>query len=246
MDRFQALKSTLFYAFFPAIFLYTTVVYSEGLFLFSILTAWYFYKKDKHLLSMIFTSIATISRPPGILILIPILIETLRKHSQGTALRRRNILYYAIPLFSFFSWLLYCRMTINDWFASFNRHGWDNLLSLRLFLFNMFSNEVPQFSEYNNQVWIFLLLAPILIHFLRRMDRSLALYSTIYFVGIVLFGALVSVPRFISFLFPIWLSLTLKLSQLKKSNLLTIMLCTTFYIMGLSLWNNFINGEFIF
>jgi hypothetical protein len=195
---------------------------------------------------MIFASIATISRPPGILILLPILIETLKKHSHGKAIWRRNILYYAIPLFSFFSWLLYCQITIKDWFASFNRHGWDDLLSLRFFLFNMFSNEAPQFRQYNTQVWIFLLLTPILIHALRRMDRSLALYSTIYYIGILVVGALVSVPRFISFLFPIWLPLTLKISQVKKSNLLTVIICTAFVYMGLSLWSSFINGDFVF
>jgi hypothetical protein len=195
---------------------------------------------------MIFVSIATISRPPGILILLPIFIETLKKHSHGSVLRRRNILFYAMPLFSFFSWLLYCRITLNDWFASFNRHGWDDLLSFRLFLFNMFSNEVPQFRQYNIQVWVFLLIAPILTHVLRRMDKSLAFYSAIYYIGVVVFGALVSVPRFISFLFPIWLPLTLKLSQVKKSNLLTVILCTSFVYMGLSLWNSFINGEFVF
>lgn len=47
LDKSKALKSTLLYALFPYVSLFTTVTYSEVLFLFSTLSAWYFFKKQK-------------------------------------------------------------------------------------------------------------------------------------------------------------------------------------------------------
>lgn len=245
LDRSQALKSALLFAFFPSIFLFTTVVYSESLFLLSVLGAWYFFKRENLLVSMVFVSIATISRPPGLLILFPVLIETWRNYKGGISLKRRHILYFSFPLLSFFSWLLYCKIMLNDWFAPFTRYAWNDMPSLFRLLVNQLSKESVQLLQNNIHVLLFLLLPPILIYALRRMDRSLALYSGVYYLGILAFGALLSVPRFISFLFPIWLPLTLKLSQVKKTNLITIILYAVFCVVGFFLWNAFLNGEFV-
>jgi hypothetical protein len=244
MNRSQALKSTLLYAFVPFVFLFTTVVYSEGLFLFSTLGAWLFFKRKKLLVSMIFTSIATISRPLGLLILLPILVETWQQRVRGSSFKHRHIFYCAIPVLSFLSWLLYCRIMVNDWFAPFNRSAWNDMPALFTLLHTIpISDGIQLFLK--NQVWLFFLLTPILVYALLRMDRALALYSIIYYLGILAFGAFVSAPRFISFLFPIWLPMTLKLSQMKQSRVLIVIICVAFYLLGLYLWNGFLNGEFV-
>jgi len=245
LDRAQALKSTLLFAFFPYVFLFTTIVYSESLFLFSTLGAWYFFKREHFLVSIIFVSIATIARPPGLLILFPIVLEIVREYMGGISPKRRYILYLVFPILSFFSWLLYCKIMVNDWFAPFTRSAWDNMPSFFRLLLTQWSYKDVQFLHNTLHIWVFLLLTPILIYALRQLDRSLGSYSAVYYLGVMAFGGLLSVPRFISFLFPIWFPLTLKLSQVKKSNVITILICTVFCVVGFFLWNEFLDGEFV-
>ena len=139
-ERGKALKFTLVYAFFPLVFLFTTVAYSEGLFLLTTLAAWYLFKKKKLLPSMISASIAVISRPAGILILLPIAMEMLKPNLRlsHVKLEWRKFLYLAIPLFSFFSWLLYCAETANNWLAPFSSTAWNDFYSFGCVYFSYF------------------------------------------------------------------------------------------------------------
>jgi len=253
LDERTAFCSTLFYAFSPYVFLFTTVVYTEGLFLLSTLAAWYLFKKRGLLAAMLPASIAALSRPPGLLILIPLLAETLqRQRGREGRSRRRELLYLAIPLSSFFLWLLYCRVMFNDWFAPFDRTAWNGMSSLSFLLTGMFSKtglqpflNTLEAVPFSFASFIFLLGSPLLIHALLRMDRSLAVYSTVCFAGVLVFGALASSPRFLSFIFPMWLPLASKLSRAKRSGLLMLALCASFYLSALFLWASFLNGAFI-
>jgi Gpi18-like mannosyltransferase len=104
MSKPEALKSTLLYGFFPYVFLFTTVAYSEGLLLLFSLAAWYFLKDKKLLLTGICASVAAISRPPGIFLMIPILLELLREYRHNRkSINYRTFISLMIPLVSFSS-----------------------------------------------------------------------------------------------------------------------------------------------
>lgn len=257
VDSSKALKSTLFYAFFPYVFLFTTVAYSEGLFLFSTLSAWYFFKKRRRLFSALFAAIAAISRPVGLLIVLPILIEEIRTYTQDIkSLRLRNVFYLSIPFQSFFVWLFYCKITFGDWFAFANRSAWNPMYSFRVLIFNVLPAKGLEalldkfFKDF--QVWpfsfawvIFVLIVPFMIYALIGMDVALTLYSVVYFCGILVIGGLESIPRFISFIYPIWLPPASKLFQNKRSSELTLIICASFYLVGIFFWYSFLNGIFV-
>jgi len=264
MDKSDAMKSTLIYGFFPYVFLFSTVAYAEGLFLLSTLAAWYFFKKNKFLYTGISASIATITRSPGIFIMIPIFIEALGTYKhERKSLKLKNLCSLALPVLSFTSWLYYCKLTLDNWLAPFTRSLWDQGYSLLTLLFRILSQngiqslltnanasgilpyDFPRIALVVVSLIIFIILSPILIRILSRYEKSLAIYSATYFLGILAFGTLLSIPRFISFLPLMWMFFMPKMSQPRKSKTVMITICAFFYFLAIILWYGFLTGEFI-
>jgi hypothetical protein len=94
-------------------------------------------------------------------------------------------------------------------------------------------------------MWGAIIVPPFIIYKIAKVEKSLALYSLVYYVGVLAFGALVSTPRFVSLLFPLWIPLTAKLSQNRKSVAVVVAAATLSFIVGLDLWVNFLSGHFI-
>lgn len=250
-DKSKASKSTLFYAFFPYVFLFTSVVYAEGLFLFSTLAAWYFFEKKKMFLTMLFASIATISRAPGFIIVLPILIKMIQsRRNAESPLPDRDFLYLLAPSVCLFIW--YLNLAFHGWFPPSNITGWEGLYSFRVLILNVLPEKGIQgllayFQEFPFSVafLVFLVIIPFLIFASVKIDKALTIYSTAYFVGVLLFGGLASIPRFVSFIFPLWLPLTAKLFGFKHSKILTALFVVAFWLVGLFLWFSFLSGEFV-
>jgi len=254
-NKSTALAVTLLFASFPYVFLFTTVAYSEGLFLFFTLCAWYFFKKGKLLPSSLSTSVATLSRVPGLLILLPMLIEHIRKRPHPiNSVAIRNISYFSIPFLSFFAWLLYCKILSNDWLAFMTRSAWTSMTSFRSLIFEILPTSGVQgfLDEIFKQwpfsfAWVpFVLVTPLLIYVVIKMEKSLAVYSTVYVLYILfLAGALDSIPRLFSFCFPMWLATGLMFFKGKKSKFAIPAIFALFCAVGVFLWLNFLDGIFI-
>jgi hypothetical protein len=142
----------------------------------------------------------------------------------------------------------------NDWLAPFDRTAWDSWIALFVVLFKVIpsgglpalvQNMYMSFTLYQFPVVLFLPLSVLLIRSLSKVDRELAIYSATYFAGIVAFGSLASLPRFVSFLYPIWIPAIRRLGGSRHSVLLTLAACASFYLAGLLLWGAFLNGQFI-
>lgn len=247
----RAAKSTLFYAFFPYVFLFTSVVYAEGLFLFSTLAAWYFFEKKKMLLTALFASVATISRAPGFIIVLPILINMIQsRRNGGNHLPRRDFLYLLAPSACLSIW--YLNLSFRGWLQPSGITGWEGLYSFRVLVLNVLPREGIQglltyFQKYPFSVAfiVFVVITPFLIFALSKTDRALTVYSAAYFVGVLLFGGLASIPRFISFIFPLWLPLTSKLFAIKNSKIVAAVIVIVFWLFSVLLWFSFLNGEFV-
>ena len=255
VGKSNAPLATLLYATSPYVFLFTTVAYSESFFLLATIGAWYSFKKKKTPLAIAFASLAIVSRPTGIVILLPMLAEISQTHRHtGAPLRLQDFLYLAVPLATFFSWLLYCRIMINDWIAPFDRSAWDDWVALFGILFKIIpKGELStllgslrmSFTVYQLPCALFLPLSALLIRQLARADRKLAIYSTAYFIGIVAFGSLASLPRFASFLYPMWIPAVKKLGRSRNPVPVTVLICISFFLSSLLLWSGFLNGQFI-
>jgi hypothetical protein len=80
---------------------------------------------------------------------------------------------------------------------------------------------------------------------MKNMDRELLMYSVAGYVGILVFGAIVSFPRFVSVLFPLWLPLTANLSLGKKQSFLVGTILIAFLVLSIDMWVSFLNGQFV-
>ncbi len=200
---------------------------------------------------MLSASVATVSRAPGFLLTLPIFIETIREYRRSrNSLKLRSLFYFALPVTCLASWLIY--LSFNGWFPPPSQEGWSGLYSFRALIFSILPEKGIQalFDYFKNYPFSiafipFLLLASILILVLARRDKALAVYSTAYLFGVLAFGGLASIPRFVAFIFPIWLPIASKLFQAKRSNLVAVIIYASFFLIGLFLWFSFLNGEFI-
>lgn len=256
VSRQAALGLALLFAFSPYVFVFTTVAYSEGIFLFFTLSAWYLFTKGKVAYASVLAAIAALTRIVGILVIVPMLYGSLRQ--KGTH-RRRNVALSLLPISALLLWLAYCQLTAGNWFASFSTTQWSGLYSFRSLLFEAIPQKgVDALLMVPYQNWptppqlllpaaiiCALAIPPFLIWKAAKTDKSLALYSLVTYVGVLFFGALVSTPRFFSVLFPLWIPLTAGLSGSKKSTALVSIVAAVFYAVALYLWISFLNGEFI-
>ncbi len=255
LSKQAALASTLLIAFSPYLFLFTTVAYSEGLFLFFTLGAWYLFNKGKVAWASAFGIAAALSRIVGVLVVLPMLYGTLKQKGLH---KRRNVALSLLPLAALLVWFIYSSFLANNFLAPVNTSGWSGLYSFRTLILDIPNRGVDAvlMASYQNLPtpphWLLpsaticaLAVPPILICRAAKTDKSLAIYSLAVYVGILAFGALVSTPRFISALFPLWIPLTAKLTASKKSLGFVAVAAAVSYVLAVDLWIGFLNGQFV-
>jgi hypothetical protein len=255
MGRKAALLSVLLLSFSPYLFVFTTVAYGESLFLFFVLSAWLLCRKGRFLSASGFAAVAPLSRTMGILVIFPMLYSSLKEKTH----RVRNVLLSLIPVASLTAWFAAFGFSAGDFLAPIHTSEWTNMYSFRTLLTDGF----PRFGV-NSLNEIFYQLSPIPLHWLLpvavvvsmllplllfystwKKDRSLWIYAVAGYVGILYFGALASVPRFVSVLFPLWIALTASIPVTKKSFVIAASVLCLFYVIALDLWTSFLNGQFI-
>lgn len=249
IDKKAAFFSALIFAFSPFVFLFTTVAYSEGLLLFWVLLAWLMFKRGKVALASTSAAVAILSRAVGILIIIPMIIETLKSQNH----RVRDFVLCCLPLLAFLAWLIYGQLVANDWLAFIHTTEWSEMYSFSAFVFRIvpqfgiqsFLQVPPQNYLATLAIWGSIILPPFLIAKLAKTSKALMAYASAYFVGSLVFGAMLSLPRFISILFPLWLTLTASFTFNRKGVVLMAVVLCVFFLLGLYLWSSFLNGFFV-
>lgn len=255
MNKQAALGSALIFALSPYVFLFTTLVYTEGLFLFFTLSAWHLFKKGKIKFAVGLAAVSALTRIVGVVLVLPMLFVSLIKKG---ARRIYWVAFSLLPIVALLSWLAYCQLTANDFLAFMHATEWSSLHTLRtLFFEGLPQNGFNVFqTAFQNSpappVWLApfavvaaLVIPPFLIYKTAKIEKSLAIYSLVCYVWILMFGALISMPRYISVLFPLWIPLTAKLSMNKKSTFLLGVALAVSFIISLSLWVDFLNGQFV-
>ncbi|PWI47250.1 hypothetical protein CEE45_12705 [Candidatus Heimdallarchaeota archaeon B3_Heim] len=67
LDEIKSIYATLFFAFFPPVFVFSTVAYSEPIYLTFVILSWYFFEKQRYPLAGLFLAISTFARYEGAL-----------------------------------------------------------------------------------------------------------------------------------------------------------------------------------
>ncbi len=91
-------------------------------------------------------------------------------------------------------------------------------------------------------IWGSILLPPLLTWRLRGVDRGLYVYCLVYLAGVFAFGAAVSLPRFVSVLFPLWIPFSGTFASRRWFEPVVIV---GFVAACLVLWVGFIGGVFV-
>jgi hypothetical protein len=255
MSKKPALTSALLLAFSPYLFVFTTVAYSECLLLIFVLSAWLLLSRGNFFGASAFAAIAPLTRTMGILILLPMIYYTLKQKTH----KKRNSLLSIVPIASLAAWFATLGYYSKDFLAPIHTSEWSYLYSIR----TLITDGIPRYglkavleAPYQQPPipthWllpfaeVIALFLPLILFYLTwKKNKLLLIYSLSGYIGILLFGALVSTPRYISVLFPLWIPLTANLSGNKKSIIVTVILLIAFYVLALDLWISFLNGQFI-
>ena len=256
MDKRAALASTLLFAVSPYTLIFTTVAYSEGLLLFFSISAYYLFRIGKIGWAAGLAAFAALTRITGVLIFLPMFIFALKKKNN---LRIRYAMLGFLPIAVVVFWFGYFHFLVGDFFAPVHTTEWSDLHTVPNLLFNDFPQKGFQsLSELLAMGWpethywfipiatVCALFIPlILIRETAKIDKALAVYSLAGYIGFLCFGALVSMPRFISMLFPLWLPLTVKITWNKKTILIFTLSLICSLLLSLDMWRSFLDGQFI-
>jgi hypothetical protein len=255
MTKKKALISALIFGLSPYVFLFTTVEYTEGLFLFATLFCWYCLKKNKIAPTAGFAAITALTRMSGVIIAVPLISDFILKKLPR---RKYWVPVILAPFIAFFAWLLYSKLTVNDFFAYMHVSEWSSMYTLPTIITDGISKEgvyVFQNAFQNvpgSTVWLApvaviaaIVIPALLMYQAFKMDKSLGLYFLFSYVGILMFGALVSLPRYISVLFPIWILFTTIIPINKRTAVFLIAGLLVSLILGWMFWIDFLSGKFV-
>ena len=212
MGSKEALCASILMATFPFVNVFTTLSYSEPIFLFSTLSAWFLYRKGRIHSSSLMAGLASVTRIYGILIILPVLVGLVRSK------RYHQLFYLTIPVASLNSWLLYCYLSTGDWFVSWTDEKYwqkggvgDGIRILQAVSQHGIRGLTNCCAGLDPTIFWSISLFIILVALAWRVDRQLWTY-TIAFSGILVFTTTyyVSLLRYLAFIFPIWLSIRVK------------------------------------
>ena len=209
----EALHATLLMSAFPFVSVFTTLGYSEPVFLCSTLLAWYFYKRAKIGPASLAAALAAVTRGYGVLIVLPMVVDLVRT-------RRYEKLAYPliVPATFIFGWLLYCYFSAGDALASWTdqkywQHGGpgDGIKIAQTLLRDGLRGLISCCSGLDPTIFWMVAAFAILVALTWEVDRLLFVYAAAV-SGLLLVATTYSLSllRFFAFIFPIWLSLRVK------------------------------------
>ncbi|MFB3889453.1 MAG: hypothetical protein ACE14S_08170 [Candidatus Bathyarchaeia archaeon] len=209
MGEKNSAYSTLMFAFFPTVLLFTSVGYGEGLWLTFTLLGWYLYLKDKHALSSAALAVSALARVPGVVLPALLFLYRLKKR------KFKQALVYVLPFLALTAWFLYGYTQTGELFAPVAAGGktaWNpDLTFIDLFVSPMLKGEPPPAWGVDT---VFIIMIISLFAYLSlktfSVDKVLGFYS-FSLLGLYLATAyLWSLSRFLPFTFPLWLNVKVK------------------------------------
>lgn len=237
MDRVEAMWATLLMAFFPHVFAFTSVAYSEPLFLLLCLAAWLAHLRGNGPLSAAAMAMAALSRPYGVIIAIPIALDLLERRAI------KGLPWLIAPLGSLALWALFCQLSAGDWMATLRNQEYWAKLGMPYGVFKAYIWGAISMGERsplaNYYLIAFLALMGYLAFSSTRADWRLGAFASAGYLALLIIGTLPSLSRFISFLFPIWLSVRLR-SHIAGAAALAIS-----FPFGVALWIWFLQGALV-
>jgi len=191
---------------FPTAF-FLNAIYTESLFLFLSLAAFYYALKKKFLYAGIFGFFASITRVTGILLFIPLAWEYLKENcfKIKSFLSLKILPIFLIPLgtLGFFS---YHYLKFGNFFLFFEvEKNWGRAFTLQKGHFDFFSN--PSVVNFCFDALFIVFILTVIILVFKKLRVSYGLYMVATVVIALSSGTFMSIGRYILTLFPIYILL---------------------------------------
>jgi hypothetical protein len=209
LGRDEALYATLLMMMFPFISVFTTLSYSEPLFIFSSIAAWYFYKKGHMAASSLMAGLAAVTRIYGFAIVLPVILDVLKRKSY------QRLGYVAIPTACLSLWFFFCYLATGNPLVSWtDERAWgigDGISMVQATLQHGLMGLANCCSGFDPTIFWALGIFAVLIVMVWKVDRFLWVYSA-GVAGLIFVSTTyeLSLLRFFAFLFPIWLTIRVK------------------------------------
>ncbi|MBM1154684.1 hypothetical protein DRN94_002255 [archaeon] len=206
----HAIYSTLLFASFPSVYIFTTASYAEPWLLFFWCLTWILYLKES-VLSGITGALAAVTRPPGILIVVPPsfdLIHCIRRRKQP---KLYQIIAVLGPILGLLGWEAYIWIRSGDPFVFFYAQSlWGYRRPFWVFATLSSTGTLEPFKQewQRFEVYPYLLLLVLITVLLGKNSKledprlRAFVYASIAFF--VLFGSVDCFSRHLFFIFPIW------------------------------------------
>ncbi|MEM3005077.1 MAG: hypothetical protein QXK96_07270, partial [Candidatus Bathyarchaeia archaeon] len=238
MVKGEALGCTLIMGSFPYVSVYTTVAYSESLFLFSLLAAWLLYLKGRLQLAALSPVLASFTKAYGILIVLPMLLDLLvHRRWRSIPIALIPVLLISGFVYFFKSQAILTRIILEINTATWQvSHAGTGYFWIRDYVLPVFSQERPvvMFDYWHAFALALVVLIGCAAIYSARTDWRLGVYSIALYIVIILFGFINGLIRYLSFIFPIWLIFR------TRNPIILPPLILLFYVHSLILWEQFL------
>lgn len=245
VDSKTSLLGIFFLLVFPTSYVLTSL-YAESLFLlFSVLT-FYFARKRQFVLSGISGFLAALSRPIGILLILPVAIELiiyLKKEKEIDNLERFSILLIPLGLITY---MIYLNQKFSTPLAFMeSTKTWGRVFNADILTFINRELNFNHASAANMLLELGLLIFGILVSILvlKKERLSYGIWSIVLILIPLASGILVSQPRYTMVVFPLFLTI----ARISKQNFLFLVYYLMISILLLGLFTVlFVNGHWSF
>jgi Mannosyltransferase (PIG-V) len=202
-----AARAILYLLVFPTSF-FLSSVYAESLFLALIISAFFYARKNHWTMACALAGLATICRWQGILIVLPLLIEYLRRRDFNFRRIGWNILSFLLIAAALPGFPLYLHGKFGNWRVIFDaQQPWGRQLMWPWYTLSWVVHHSPPLSSEHHEWLDFSFLVVLVIGIatgLRQLRLSYSFYGWIAVVFFSSWGMLGSIPRFDLVVFPLF------------------------------------------
>lgn len=237
-------NKSLYFLTISPIIAYTTIAYTESLYLLLTILAFYNYKKNKYITSSIFTGLSMLTRNGGIILWGAIGLDMLYRLFKKKDIKLKNIILFGlISLAIGIIYPIFLYIKTNDFlmFATAQEKYWNHdkgyviltfIKDIKYIINHFYFEKIYIFI----QNWLFFILGIILAVKNRKKDLASSIYILVSLIAFTFYYSIpeywhnlpsMSIMRYIFGLFPIYLYLP---CIHKKSNILLVIITIISFI----------------
>jgi len=255
-----ARRAVKYLLLFPVAF-FLGAGFSESLFLFLTAAALYYTRKDRFWLAALFAMAAAFTRMIGVLVAIPIVLEACEQSGMFDALREKrwkNVLHpflkralwaLLVPLGTF-AYLLVNKAVTGDWFTflAYQRDHWYQQFGLFFINAGTIFGQLANGNEAANAfLWVpellcIVLTLALMVRTFRTQRLSYAFFALAYFLVAVAPTWLLSAPRYLMAMVPLYFML----QEITKKRWADVLVTVAFGAAQLYMLWGFVNGMYIY